>query len=121
MRYKDLIEDIVVKASDHPTVDRIYMAAKQITPKISMATVYNNLKTLTNEGKIRKIPMDDGGDCYDKTLPHAHLVCVDCGRVEDTIFDDLTAELATKTEKDILFYDLKIMYLCDECKNTELI
>lgn len=114
MKYKEIIQSVVVEAHDHPTAEQIYMRSKEITPKISMATVYNNLNTLVAENKIRKISMEIGGDRYDKTIPHAHLVCVSCSQVEDTMFFDITDKLSEKSGKDVLFYDLKIMHLCDK-------
>ena len=39
---------------DHPTADEIYHALADTVTDVSVATVYNNLKVLIDEGFVRK-------------------------------------------------------------------
>ena len=58
--------------------------AKKSLPKIAVGTVYRNLNELAEVGIIRKIEVPNAPDRFDKTVaPHEHLICPECGAVED--------------------------------------
>jgi Fe2+ or Zn2+ uptake regulation protein len=57
-------------------------------PDLSPATVYNTLRELVEMGMLLELDLGLGGRHYDVvTATHAHLVCLGCGRVEDTPCD----------------------------------
>ena len=39
-----------------------------------------------------------------------------CGRLADVSFDDLTASLRAQLGEDFSYYDLKVYYLCPQCR-----
>lgn len=81
---RELVYDIVMNSSDHPSADVVYERARRMMPRISMGTVYRNLKQLAEAGRIREIRISDDSNRYDKTLhTHAHFRCRVCGRVTD--------------------------------------
>ena len=88
-------------------------------PSVVLATVYNNLNSLQQQGRIRKISVEGYPDRYDKNTRHDHLVCRQCGALSDVHLSDLTAQLERAAGLSILSYDLKLMYLCDECRSKE--
>ena len=47
---------------------------------------------------------------------HDHLVCKECGRLADVDLGDLTSQLEQTAGLSILSYDLKLVYLCEECR-----
>ena len=49
------ILNIILNSDSHPDANYIYNLVKQEMPNISLGTVYRNLNTLSNKGKIRKI------------------------------------------------------------------
>ncbi len=100
-KYEKAIYDIVATSHEHLTVSQVYERLKEICPKVVPATVYNNLNKLWDSGLIRK---------------HDHLVCRHCGKIMDISFEDLTAPLRSQLGEDFLFYDLKVYYLCPECR-----
>ena len=61
--------------------------------------------------------MEGMPDRYDRMQRHDHLVCRKCGRLVDVDLGDLTAQLEKTAGMSILSYDLKIVYLCEECRN----
>lgn len=68
----------------HPTADEIYQRVKRRLRHISLATVYRNLKLLSQEGLILEIPTPDGPSRYDPhTHQHYHFLCDRCERVYD--------------------------------------
>ncbi len=84
-----------------------------------MATVYNNLSYLCEQGLIRKISVDGYSDRYDKIEKHDHLICKKCGKISDIMLEDLTSKLQNQTDISILSYELKLNYICDECLDNE--
>lgn len=68
----------------HPFAHQIYQRVHRKLPRISLATVYRNLHSLVEEGKIRTLLLDEQGARFDpETSRHDHFVCERCGRVVD--------------------------------------
>ena len=92
------------------------IALKKTYPSVVLATVYNNLNNLYKLGKIRKISIEGCPDRYDKTVRHDHLICRCCGKLSDIYLDDITSELEKQTGFPIDGYDLKVQYICPQCR-----
>ena len=107
---------IVSASTEHLTAEETYAKLAVSGEKTSLATVYNSLNRLYAEGLVRKIPMDGQPDRYDKTVRHDHLVCKKCGAISDAMLEDYLAEFARQTGVEVESYDLKLFYLCKECK-----
>ena len=45
------------------------------------------------------------------------MVCIKCGRLADVKLPDLTEEIERNSGEKIISYDLRIRYICPECKN----
>lgn len=101
------------------TAEEIFLALQQTYPTVVLATVYNNLNRLLQEELIRKISVEGMPDRYDRIQRHDHLVCQGCGKLVDIDLGDLTQRLQTQVDVPILAYDLKLMYLCPECRSRQ--
>lgn len=88
-------------------------------PSISPATVYNTLHGLTDMGLLRELDLGLGLQerRYDVgTEGHDHMVCLDCGRIEDVARrDGLTCSLDEDHSFEIV--DRRVTYLgfCPTC------
>lgn len=111
-----IILDIINNSYEHLTAEQVFLAAKKIAPKMVLATVYNNLNTLVEEGLISKVSIEGSPDRYDRATKHDHLVCKKCGALSDITFADLTASLSKQLGQPILSYDLKVNYICPKCR-----
>ena len=60
--------------------------------------------------------MEDSPDRYDRIEKHDHLVCQKCGKLSDVRFDDLTPALQKQFGDTFVSYDLKIFYICPDCR-----
>ena len=114
-KYGKLIADLVLASYDHPTAEDIYMQLREQGSQISLATVYNNLKTLVEEGVLRKITLDGSPDRFDRAGQHQHLICVHCGKLVDVDLDDMTDIISAQLGRKILSYELRVQYLCEDC------
>ena len=117
--YGKKILEIVENSRSHMTAEQIFEQLRQSCPQVVLATVYNNLNRLWKEGRIRKVSVEGSPDRYDRILRHDHLVCKRCGRLLDIDLGDLTAQLERQVGFSILAYDLKLLYLCEECRKDQ--
>lgn len=116
-KYENAVYEIVTASREHMTAEQIFEALRQTYPTVALATVYNNLNKLWNAGLIRRVSLEGMPDRYDRTEKHDHLVCRRCGRLLDVSLDDLTEQLQRQVGVSLLSYDLKLMYICDDCRD----
>ena len=116
-KYGEQILTIVMRKGEHPTAEQVFMEMKANNPKIAQGTVYNNLNTLVDEGRIIRISEPGFPDRFDNTTRHDHMVCIKCGRLADVKLPDFTEEIERNSGEKIISYDLRIRYICPECRN----
>lgn len=119
MRYGAYILEIINTSDKHLTAEEIFLALKKSCPSVVLATVYNNLNHLYQQGKIRKISLEGCPDRYDKNTRHDHLICRCCGKLSDVYLSDMTALLEREVGFSIEGYDLKLQYLCPQCRANQ--
>lgn len=117
-KYGRMIAEVVLNSHDHPTAEEIYLALRQKGVNLSMATVYNNLKSLTEEGILQKLSMDGTSDRFDQPSHHQHLVCTRCGALADVYLRDLTDIIRQDTQVEPDAYDIRIAYVCPKCRKA---
>jgi len=109
-----------VEAShDHITAEIIYEQLKPAMPELSLSTVYRNLKALADEGKVSVSDLGTGL-VYEAVaaVPHHHLVCLNCGRVqnlEHALVQPLFAAVAAGGFK-VTTTHLILYGYCDQCQ-----
>lgn len=116
-KYEKEIYNIITTSTEHPNVEQIYLELKKNFPQVVMATVYNNVNKLWKAGLIRKISVENKADRYDRIIKHDHLVCQRCGKLADISLEDLSAPLREQLGEAFLFYDLKVFYICPNCRD----
>lgn len=115
-KYGQKIWEIISASRNHMTAEQVFTALRQSYPTVALATVYNNLNRLLAAGRIRKVSVEGMPDRYDRLERHDHLVCRRCGRLLDVDLADLTQQLQKQVDVPILSYDLKLIYICDDCQ-----
>ncbi|MGI5958867.1 MAG: Fur family transcriptional regulator [Massiliimalia sp.] len=116
MRYENIILEMINTSKEHMTAEQVFFQLKESYPSVVLATVYNNLNHLYEQGKIRKISIEGSPDRYDKNTRHDHLICRCCGKLSDIYLSDITAQLEQQMGFSIEGYDLKVQYLCPQCR-----
>lgn len=105
---------------NHPSAENIYSYILADCPTLSRATVYRNLKTMSEEGEILLIDVADGPDHFDHTLhPHYHFQCRKCGGIFDV---DLPYQTGLNTIKSASGFKIDNHMLlftgtCPKCHN----
>ena len=78
-----LILDAVRATDAHPTAAFVYGRVRRRLPRVSLATVYRNLRRLAAEGFLLE-RADARGMRFDGNLVrHDHFTCLQCGRIYD--------------------------------------
>jgi len=82
---RKIIVNYLKNNSSHPTAREIYDAVSQKNGIISLATVYNTLSLMKKEGMVRELAITNfDHKRYDPNVkPHAHLICISCGKITD--------------------------------------
>ncbi|WP_347862810.1 Fur family transcriptional regulator [Salimicrobium sp. PL1-032A] len=93
--------------ADHLSAEDVYLLVKEKAPEIGLATVYRTLELLSELKVVDKINFGDGVSRYDLRKEgaehfHHHLVCTECGSVEE-VEEDLLEEVEKIVEKDWKF------------------
>lgn len=107
---------------DHPTADWVYRQARRRLPRISLGTVYRNLKWLAGHGLIREVHTGGHPARYDaNTGHHYHIRCVGCGRVNDlpmSVDRRLEEEAGRAMSYRILGHHVEVQGLCPRCQTA---
>jgi Fur family transcriptional regulator, peroxide stress response regulator len=78
-----VILDVVRATDTHPTAAIVFARVRRRLPRVSLATVYRNLRRLAAEGLLRE-RVEATGLRFDPNVgPHDHFICVTCGRILD--------------------------------------
>jgi len=120
-KQKKLIYDIVLATMSHPTADWVYEKARRRMPRISLGTVYRNLKTLTAEGLLLEITTTRGPARYDANVSrHSHLRCVECDRLEDVPENEMVIQPKSRLRHyKILEYRVELIGICPACRDYQ--
>src|SRR5215475_1903838 len=73
----------VVRATDaHPTAEVVHQTVRRRLPRVSLGTVYRNLRLLVAQGLVKELPGPHAR--FDGNLSdHHHFTCLACGRIAD--------------------------------------
>ena len=119
MRYsyqREAIKKVVKATNSHPTADWVYNQTKKIIPKISLGTVYRNLKQLSKDGEINTI-YDGNIARYDWNIEsHDHLKCTQCGDLVDVhlAHDEFKSIVKTKFKFDVDDVEMTVIGTCSK-------
>ncbi len=93
-----VILQVLRQAGDHPSVDDVYMRAKDIDASISIATVYRTLSLFDEMGLVVRHEFQEGYARYEVSSEHHHhLVDLETGKViefKDEEIEKLKAKIA---------------------------
>lgn len=119
-KQRQIILDVLQNTESHPTADWIYEKVRQEVPRISLGTVYRNLRVLKEMGDIQELNYGSTYSRFDgRTKPHYHFVCLECGDIQDILvptYTELDKEAATETGGNVEFHRLEFYGTCSGCK-----
>jgi len=104
----------------HPTVDEVYDGVRKKLTRISKATVYKNLKFLSQKGLLEEVNVKGVTRFEANFVPHHHLICRKCGKMDDFQSEELF-DYSMKIAEDIVGFSIDSMSTnfygtCKQCK-----
>jgi Fur family ferric uptake transcriptional regulator len=82
-RARRVILECVQATDAHPSAAAVHRDVQRRLPRVSLATVYRNLRMLAAEGLLSERAALTGLRFDGNTAPHDHFTCVTCGRIYD--------------------------------------
>ena len=117
---REIILKELQDSHQHLTADELYERVKKIMPRISLATVYRNLETLSEAGIIGKLEISGRQKRFDFDVhPHDHIFCLECHRVDNIEFDrNLVNPAVVASDKGyrITGYRVEFKGICSACR-----
>jgi Fur family peroxide stress response transcriptional regulator len=118
---REAILSAIRSLGGHSTADQIYEAVKAIQPRVSLGTVYRNLRVLCDQGEIREVKSDANYSRFEIAGPrHYHLICRQCGSIEDCrmpIEQSLDEKVRSFTSFKVEQHRLEFVGLCERCQS----
>ncbi|MDR0665953.1 MAG: transcriptional repressor [Campylobacteraceae bacterium] len=113
----------ILNRHTHPSIDELYEEIKKEFPTISLATVYKNLNILKQTGMVLEVNANGKPKLDIYLHPHAHIVCKNCGAVEDADFQKSVyayqQEIEQKSQYKIVQLDVTaVVDTCRQCQKV---
>jgi Fur family ferric uptake transcriptional regulator len=117
-----LLLSVIQEAGKHLDAKELYRRASEKDARISLATVYRNLRLFKAQGLINERHLGQARCYYEmKRLgEHQHLVCEACGQVaefESPLIRKLVAEVQRKNNFSVTKVELYLEGHCHKCKD----
>ena len=112
----------IIESDRHPSAEMIYRDLLPDYPNMSLATVYNNLKLLVEEGFVAEIKRNNDPTTYFDFMGHNHLnlICEKCDKILDlhisipSIRQEIELDTGFQVTKEIH----SVHGICPECQST---
>jgi len=117
-KQKEVILSEIKKLYTHPTAKELHEIIKKKMPQIGFATIYRNLESLKNSGEINEIrsKTNKNQTRYDgQTHSHIHLICKECGKIEDLETEKIKIEFKNSETFQIDRDSIEISGVCKDC------
>ena len=111
----------VIDEAGHMAIEDIYEQVIKIHPSLSLATIYKNIELMVEKGVLVEVPIVGKKSKYELTKEdHIHLVCTECGMVEDKMCADRTEsifhELSQHEHFQLHKRQINLYGICEACQ-----
>ena len=115
----NILESIEVYG--HMSIDTIYDEVIKTHPSLSLATVYKNIILMVEKGVLVEVPITGKKPKYELLKEdHIHLVCTECGEVEDkpqhSIADELFTSMTNQENFTLSKQQINLYGVCKHCQ-----
>ena len=115
----------VVRGTDsHPTAASVHRLVRRQLPRVTLGTVYRNLRLLVAEGLVNELPGPHAR--FDGNLSdHHHFTCLRCGRIADVAGPmtephsrALCTRVAERSGFSVTHHRIEFFGRCPACRST---
>lgn len=119
-KQRETILAVVRASSGHPTATWIYQQARRKIPRISLGTIYRNLRWMTGQGLLSEIRIGERTSRFEAVREkHSHLYCLACGQIQDLpllLEKHLERKAGRISGYAILDHNLEMWGVCPSCQ-----
>jgi Fur family peroxide stress response transcriptional regulator len=114
------IYEVLANTKKHPNAEMIFGQLQATYPTMSLATVYKTIDILQEIGLVQILNAGEDSFRYDADMSHhAHVRCIECGRVDD-VFDmdssKFTSEIEASTKYRLVGQQFYFYGVCPACQ-----
>jgi len=112
-----------IEAYGHMSIDAIYAEVIKTHPSLSLATVYKNIILMVEKGVLVEVPITGKKSKYELLKEdHIHLVCTECGEVEDkpqhSAADALFTSMTEQENFTLNKQQINLYGVCSHCQEA---
>jgi Fur family ferric uptake transcriptional regulator/Fur family peroxide stress response transcriptional regulator len=113
-----------IEKSGHMSIDAIYDEVAKTHPSLSLATVYKNIILMVENGVLVEVPIEGKKAKYELSKDdHIHLVCTECGEVEDrphnSSADALFSSMTEEENFTLRKQQINLYGVCAHCQEAK--
>ena len=122
---KRIVMRTLAEMKNHPSASMVYETVHQSHPTISKSTVFRILGNAAEEGDVKRLHITGSDDRFDHQCHrHYHIVCQNCGSVEDVsipYLKEIDKQVSEIYEYQSVEHDIEFRGICTQCqgKDTE--
>ena len=103
-----------------PTAEELLQKLRETEPNFSRATLYRNLASFCESGKLKKVSVVGKTDRYElNTGCNYHLVCEVCGKIEDLEMAGAIQTPSKLLDYEVHSHELMFYGLCPKCQKKK--
>ena len=119
-----LLLELISQAGGHLDADELFRRAKEREPRISLSTVYRNLRLFKKLGLVEERHLSENHHHYEAKSPneHYHLVCLGCGQVIEFQYPlsrQIKNNVPEAKDFDIAETEIRVAGYCSECRKSQ--
>jgi Fur family ferric uptake transcriptional regulator/Fur family peroxide stress response transcriptional regulator len=109
-----------IDQAGHINIDEIYEDVKEQYPTLSLATIYKNIILMQENHVIIEVPMNGEKSKYElKKDDHIHLICQNCGDIQDTKITKKTQEALVIENFQLNSSQINLYGFCQTCQDKK--
>lgn len=109
-----IVEELYQKG--HMNIDDLYKNLLEKFPSISLATIYKNVNAMIEKVFLNEVKIPHAKSVYELVKEdHSHLVCNECGMIEDIQVDTSVIESSLVTDFKIENTSVVFSGICKHC------
>ncbi len=111
-----IVEELYLNG--HMNIDDLYKKLLSKFPSISLATIYKNINAMIEKVFLSEVKIANTKSVFELVKEeHAHLVCSECGNIEDMILDvsSILTEANNRSQFKINSTNIILEGLCCSC------
>ncbi|MDE5592111.1 MAG: transcriptional repressor, partial [Helicobacter sp.] len=117
---REFILKAIYEDGGHLSPEDIFLTIKNNCKNASISSIYRILSFLEKEGFINSIEVDKTGKRYEiaSGLHHDHIICVECGKIEEFYNEEIEKLQITVTESHhakLVGHDMLLYVVCKDC------